>query len=170
MSAPVIVNFREEFRTQLNEIFFETSSKKKFKDSKEQQAFLWKYVGFYLSHYAQYAWLSIQDGRVLGYVLGMARTIDADLYAIQPHLKAFEEHFQLYPAHLHVNCHSEAQGKGIGKALVQKFLGQLTAEKISGLHIMTGPTSGNKIFYQKLGFAFEVEKNSILLMGLKLHE
>lgn len=168
MSTPVIINFKEEFRGQLSEIFFETSTKKDFKDQKEKDAFLWKYVGFYLSHYSEYAWLAIQDGKLLGYVLGMPKTEDPDLYVIQPHLKAFQEHFKTYPAHLHVNCHASARGMGIGKSLVLKILGQLKDQKIPGLHIMTGPTSDNKVFYQKLGFDYEIEMNSILLMGTRL--
>lgn len=168
MSAPVVVNFKEELREQLTEIFFESSTKKDFKDQKEKDAFFWKYVGFYLSHYSEYAWLAIQDGKLLGYVLGMPATNNSDLYAIQPHLEAFKEYFKSYPAHLHVNCHINARGKGIGKLLVLKLLEQLKDENVQGLHIMTGPTAKNKVFYQKLGFNFEVEINSILLMGILL--
>lgn len=168
MSATVILNFKTEFRSQLNEIFFETSTKKDFKDATEKEAFLWKYVGFYLKHYEKYAWIAVQDGKVLGYVLGMPSTVDHDLYAIQPHLMAFEEYFKTFPAHLHINCHADARGKGIGKQLVQKLLEQLRAEKVPGLHIMTGPASDNKNFYKKLGFDFEVEKSSILLMGIRI--
>ena len=168
MSAVVIVNFAEEFRSQLSEIFFETSTKKEFKDQKEKDVFFEKYVGFYLSHYSEYAWLAVQEGKLLGYVLGMPKTQDPSLYAIQPHLQAFEEHFNAYPAHLHVNCHVDARGKGVGKMLVQKLLGQLKDQNVSGLHIMTGPTSDNKVFYQKLGFDYEVEMNSILLLGIRI--
>ena len=163
-----MVNFSEEFRPQLSEIFFETSTKKEFKDQKEKDALFWKYVGFYLSHYSQYAWLAVQEGKLLGYVLGMPSTQDPSLYAIQPHLPAFEEHFKTYPAHLHVNCHVDARGKGVGKMLVQKLLCQLKDQNVSGLHIMTGPTSDNKDFYQKLGFDYAVELNLILLLGIRI--
>jgi GNAT superfamily N-acetyltransferase len=168
MSAPVIINFREEFSVHLAEIFFETSTNKTFKDQNERDAFYWKYVGFYLSHFPEYAWLALQDEKVLGYVLGMPSTENPDLYAIQPHLKAFQEHFKLYPAHLHVNCHVDARGQGVGKMLVQKLINQLKAQKIPGLHIMTGATSDNKNFYQKLGFDYEIEMNSILLKGIRI--
>jgi GNAT superfamily N-acetyltransferase len=167
MSAVVIVDFSEEFRPQLAEIFFETSTKKEFKDQKEKDVFYWKYVGFYLSHYSEFAWLAVQEGKLLGYVLGIPKTQELSLYAIQPHLQAFEEHFKTYPAHLHVNCHVDARGKGVGKMLVLKLLGQLKDRKIPGLHIMTGPTSDNKNFYRKLGFDYEIEMNSILFMGIK---
>jgi hypothetical protein len=51
--------------------------------------------------------------------------------------------------------------------LVQKLLGQLKDRKIPGLHIMTGPNSENKVFYQKLGFDYEIEMNLILFMGIQ---
>jgi GNAT superfamily N-acetyltransferase len=174
MSEIVILNFKHplisqgDFKEQLSEIFFETSTKKEFKDSQEKDIFFWKYVGFYLSHYPEYAWLAVQEGKVLGYVLGMPFTQDPSLFAIQPHLLAFSHEFKNYPAHLHINCHHEARGKGVGKRLVHTLLGQLKAQNIPGLHIMTGMDSENKLFYQKLGFEHEIVMNSILLMGLKI--
>ena len=174
MSETVIINFKHplilqsDFKDQLSEIFFEASAKKEFKDQKEKDVFFWKYVGFYLSHYPEYAWLAVQDGKVLGYVLGMPFTQDPSLYAIQPHLQAFQEHFKTYSAHLHVNCHVNARGHGVGKKLVLQLMDQLKDQKVPGLHIMTAPDSDNKIFYQKLGFDFEVVLNSILLMGTRI--
>lgn len=174
MSEIIVLNFKHplisqgDFKDQLSEIFFEASTKKEFKDQKEKDGFHWKYVGFYLSHYPEYAWLAVQDGKVLGYVLGMPFTQDPSLYDIQPHLKPFQDHFKDYPAHLHVNCHVDVRGKGVGKLLVLKLLEQLRDQKVPGIHIMTGPQSDNRVFYRKLGFGFEVEVNSILLMGIRL--
>lgn len=174
MSEIVILNFKDpriqlgDFRSQVDEIFFESSSKKDFKDAQEKAAFNWKYLGFYLAHYPEYAWLALQEGKVLGYILGMPFTHDPSLYGIQPHLKAFEEQFQNFPAHLHINCLHEARGKGIGKQLTLRLLNQLQGQGIKGLHIMTGPLSENRHFYEKLGFDFTLEKNGILLMGKTL--
>jgi len=173
MSEIIVLNLKHplisqiDYQHQLSEIFFEASTKKDFINQKEKDDFHWKYLGFYLSHYAEYAWLAVQAGQVLGYVLGMPFTLDPSLYGIQPHLKAFQEHFKTYPAHLHINCRPNVRGQGVGKVLVKKLLGQLQEQRVSGLHIMTGPASANKIFYQKLGFDFEVELNGILLMGIK---
>ena len=153
---------------QIENIFFETSTKKDFKDQKERDQFKWKYLGYYLSHYPQYAWIAVKEEQVLGYLIGMPFTQDHSLYQLQPHLKAFESHFQAYPAHLHINCHPLAQGQGVGRGLVSKFIQQLKFEKVPGLHIMTGPASDNRKFYQKLGFDFEVTANSILLMGIRI--
>ncbi len=174
MSEIVILNFKDpriqlgDYKFQAEEIFFESSTKKDFKDAQEKTAFVWKYLRFYLAHYPEYAWIAVQEGKVLGYVLGMPFTQDPTLYQIQPHLRAFEDHFLMFPSHLHINCHHEARGKGIGKILTIKLLEQLRGQGIQGIHIMTGPHSENRYFYEKLGFDFKAEKNGILLMGKTL--
>ncbi len=174
MSETLIINFKHpliqqaDFFEQVREIFFESSSKKEFKNLQEKNQFEWKYLGFYLGHYPAYAWVAIENDKVLGYVLGMPWTQDPTLYEIQPHLKAFENLYSDFPAHLHINCHSQSRGKGIGKILVKKCLGQMIENNILGLHIMTGPASDNRVFYQKLGFSFVKELNSILFMGIRI--
>lgn len=174
MSEIVIFNFKDprvqliDCKYQVSEIFFESSTKKDFKDQQEKDAFEWKYLGFYLSHYPEYTWIAVQNKQVLGYVVGMPFTQDPSLYAIQPHLKAFEEHFKTFPAHLHINCHANSRGMGVGKKLVTVLLDQLKKEGVAGLHIMTGVASENRFFYQKLGFEVEVSQGSILLQGIRL--
>lgn len=174
MSEIIILNYKDpriqlgDYRTQMDEIFFEASTKKKFKDIKEKEAFNWKYLGFYLSHYPEFAWLALKDDKVLGYVVGMPFTQDPSLYQIQPHLIPFADEFKSFPAHLHINCHESSRGLGIGKSLTLKLIEQLKSQHIPGLHIMTGPKSENQMFYSKLGFDHHVEKNAILLMGKAL--
>lgn len=171
MSEIVVFNFKHpfisqhHFEDQVAEIFFASSTKKVFETQKEKDDFFWKYVGFYLAYYPEYAWLAVKEGRVLGYVFGMPFTQDPSLYLIQPHLKAFEEYFKTYPAHLHINCHESSRGQGVGKLLVEKLWQQLVSEGSIGLHIMTGPESENRKFYQKLGFGFELVNKGILFMG-----
>ncbi len=167
MSA-TIIPYHPQYKLQVEEIFFESSTKKEFKDQAEKIEFEWKYLGFYLTHFSQYAWLAIYEGKVLGYVIGMPHTNDPELNHIQPHLKAFEEQFKLFPAHLHINCHHETRGKGIGKALILRLIAQLRVEKISGLHIMTDTTSENRFFYQRLGFDFEFVSGHVLFMGIRI--
>lgn len=174
MSEIIIFNFKDprvqigDFVSQVSEIFFESSTKKEFKNKAERDAFEWKYLGFYLSHYPEYAWIAVKGEKVLGYVLGMPFSQDPSLYQIQPHMIAFEDYFELYPAHLHINCHADSRGQGVGKLLVLKLLNQLKNEGVSGLHIMTGSQSENRFFYQKLGFDFEAQDGSILLQGIRL--
>lgn len=157
-----------DYRSQIDEIFFEASTKKEFKDTQEKDAFNWKYLGFYLAHYPEFAWIAVKDQTVLGYVVGMPFTQDPSLYQIQPHLLPFAEEFKTYPAHLHINCHESSRGMGVGKELTLTLIEQLKAQGVKGLHIMTGPASDNRAFYVKLGFNFEQTKNSILLMGRSL--
>lgn len=178
MSETIIISFKdpgiqlEDYKGQVSEIFFESSSRKDFKDQKDKDAFEWKYLGFYLCHYPEYAWLALKEGKALGYVLGMPFSQDPSLYQIQPHLKVFQEYFQKYPGHLHINCLAASRGLGIGSQLVNAFEKQLQMTGIRGLHIMTGPDSRNRAFYRRLGFDFEVELEfegaPILFMGKSL--
>lgn len=165
--------FEEKHLLEVKEIFFESSTRKSFKDEAEKGAFFYKYVGFYLKHYPDYAFVAYAD-RVLGYVVGAPETLEEELLLIQPHLLSFKDYFTEYPAHLHINCHSEARGMGVGQQLVSELLKRLEASKIKGLHIMTGADARNKSFYHRLGFTFEVIENfqgsPILFMGKSLME
>lgn len=161
----------KEISSQLDEIFFESSMKKEFRDEAERKEFQWKYLGFYLAHYPEYVWVAYSK-KVLGYVLGMPVTKNPDLYKIQPHLKPFEDLFEKYPAHLHINCHFEARGLGVGSKLILAFEAQMRSLNLAGVHILTAPNSLNRSFYLKNGFTFESERlfgqNPILFMGRNL--
>lgn len=172
MSASLVV-FEEKYLPDVRAIFFETSTKKDFKDEEEKENFFYKYLGFYLEHFPHLAWVA-WDQKVLGYVVAAPVSETEDLEKIQPHLKAFAAHFRNYPAHLHINCHPESQGKGIGGQLVKKVVSELKSMKVPGLHIMTGVDATNQSFYKKLGFDYSVKENfhgsTILLMGKRLSE
>ena len=170
MSAS-IVPYEEKFLPQIRDIFFESSTKKSFKDEAERDAFFYKYLGFYLKYYPHLAWVALDD-RVLGYVVSAPISSSEEIDTIQPHLKTFERYFSQYPGHLHINCHHEARGKGIGGMLVAKVIQEFKTLKIAGIHIITGPDALNKNFYKKLGFdqqAVESFQGSpILFMGKRL--
>lgn len=167
MPEIMIRPFGPEFEAEVREIFFESSTRKDFRDHAEKEAFYQKYVGFYLSHYPDYCWVALND-RVLGYVLGMPKTADQRLEAIQPHLAKFEDLFERFPGHLHINCHQASRGQGVGALLVSKMIQELAQKGLPGLHIMTGAESRNRSFYQRLGFNYEVVREGILFMGRPL--
>ncbi len=171
MSATLAL-FRSQDVPGIKEIFFETSSKKEFKDDEEREKFFWKYVGFYLQHYPQYAFVALDQNQVLGYVVAMPESDNEALFKIQPHMPLFKEFFKEYPGHLHINLHHTARGLGLGSKLLIECEKTLQTTKITGLHIMTGPTSRNQSFYLKLGFMAQVELNfhgsPIVLMGKSL--
>lgn len=174
MSATVVpyLSVKGKVEEELKEIFFESSTKKEFKDEAEKEAFYFKYLGFYLSHYPELAWVALQKEKVLGYVVVAPETNTSELQKIQPHLSVFHKDSEKFPAHLHINCHFESRGMGVGKALVETVIDALKTKNIKGLHIMTGPASKNRSFYKKLGFEYETESNfhgsPILFMGKSL--
>lgn len=156
---------------ELREIFFESSTRKEFADEEEKENFFYKYVGVYLKHFPEYLWVA-REGRILGYMAGSPVTDEGELLRVQPHLPVFQKFFTNYPAHLHVNFHPDARGMGLGSKLFSQLEKQFQEAGIRGVHIMTGPDSRNKIFYQRLGFDFEVtldfRGSPILLMGKRL--
>ncbi|HZS35116.1 MAG TPA: hypothetical protein VFC42_17255 [Methylomirabilota bacterium] len=56
-----------------------------------------------------------------------------------------------YPAHLHMNVGAASRGRGIGAALLTRFLGDLVSTGIGGVHLLCGP--GPRAFYLRAGFA-----------------
>lgn len=170
MSA-LIVPYESKYLPEVREIFFESSTRKEFKSEEEKEAFFYKYVGLYLKHYPEFALIAVTD-RVLGYIVGAPESSTEELYQVQPHLKNFASHYQKYPAHLHINCHHDARGMGVGGMLVANLEERFKTHKIHGFHIMTGPNAKNKSFYKKLGFDYEVvedfQGSPILLMGRDL--
>lgn len=170
MSA-TIVQFENKFLSEVKEIFFESSTKKTFKDDAEKGLFFEKYLGHYLRNHPSLCLVAVSD-RVLGYVVAAPDSEGEELNKLQPHLETFKKHFVKYPAHLHINCHFESRGLGVGGQLIKAVEALLRSQGISGLHIMTGPDSPNQSFYKKLGFDFQTELNfqgsSILFMGKSL--
>lgn len=169
----LIVQFQNKHHSEVREIFFESSTKKDFKDDSDKEAFFEKYVGFYLRHYPELCFVA-ESNRVLGYVVASSHSTREDLLKLQPHLEMFRDYLELYPGHLHINCHYESRGLGIGGKLISVVEQTFNRLNISGWHIMTGPTSMNRNFYRKLGLDFEVEINfhgsGILLMGKSLSD
>ncbi len=170
MSA-LIGPYDPSMNEEVREIFFESSTKKSFKDAADKEVFYEKYLGFYLRHYPDLAFVAV-DTRVLGYVVVAPESEGEELTALQPHLKTFAAFLRDYPAHLHINCHHESRGLGLGSRLILEVEKKLQSLNIHGLHIMTDSNAANKNFYKKLGFDFQTELNfqssAILFMGKSL--
>lgn len=167
MSA-TLKNFTLDFKNEVEEIFFESSAKKDFKTPEEKEAFYYKYLGFYLDKYPDLA-LVAEGQRVLGYTVGALDSKDHDLQKLQPHLNLFQEFFDKFPAHLHINCHALSRGMGIGSLLIKELEKLFKMHGAIGYHIMTSPDARSQDFYRKLGLNFEVIREfnggQILFMG-----
>lgn len=58
-----------------------------------------------------------------------------------------------FPAHLHIDLLPEAQGRGLGRALIRVLLGELRARGVPGVQLRYGETNhGAGAFYRRLGF------------------
>ncbi|MFA9432717.1 GNAT family N-acetyltransferase [Egicoccus sp. AB-alg2] len=58
-----------------------------------------------------------------------------------------------YPAHLHVDLLPEAQGQGLGRALVERFCAEVAAAGAPGVHLGVAASNlGAQAFYRRLGF------------------
>lgn len=153
--------------SRLEEIFFITASIQNFSSEETRARFKYKYLSSYMEKFPDFVLVALKAGRILGYCLGAPKT-DESFYALQPHLELFNDLYERFPAHLHINLHPEAQGLGIGQKLFTAWEG-LVCNKVIGLHIMTGPESRNVSFYRRLGLSTEevrkYQGHDILFMG-----
>jgi len=172
MSAVIIKRGIPNDINSLSEIFYESSTKKKFESESQKQDFFEKYLGFYLKNDPTLCFYAENAGVTIGYCVGMLQTAGAELFEKQPHLRIFQDHYVKFPTHLHMNCDYRYRGQGLGSKLLLAFEQEIAGRNISGLHIMTSSDSPNVSFYQKAGFAFRDERewfgSRILFMGKKL--
>ncbi len=77
-----------------------------------------------------------------------------------------------HPAHLHIDLLPHAQGRGLGRRLVEHLLVQFGARGVAGVHLgVSTRNPGAVAFYRRLGFSELVEPEAGatgLTMGLRL--
>jgi GNAT superfamily N-acetyltransferase len=107
----------------------------------------------------RYGW-TVDTRRFVRRALGLARAVEerfpADLLAT---LSA------RYPAHLHMNVAAGSRGRGLGAALVERYLGALRETDAPGVHLFCG--AGPLGFYRRQGF--EELASLELLDGFRLY-
>jgi len=194
LSLGQIQGDREPYYQQALNIFWETSQQEGFASQKEEEQYLRKYFQYYwelepelfllaidpsLSHNQtlsdnQSSQVSAANiGTVLGYVCAVADTRNhLELYDLASHIPLFDDLYQEYPAHLHINLTAQAQGKGLGGLLIGDLETRLQALGVGGLHLVTGSNARNQSFYARCGFEHQVIRGSgpvkALFMGKKL--
>ncbi len=71
-----------------------------------------------------------------------------------------------YPAHLHIDLLPEAQGRGWGGKLMERFLEALRAKGVPGVHLGVGKRNAKAIgFYERLGFEKLLDAENWLAYG-----
>jgi ribosomal protein S18 acetylase RimI-like enzyme len=74
-----------------------------------------------------------------------------------------------YPSHLHIDLLPEAQGRGLGRAMMQRLLDALAAAGSPGVHLGVGRANENAIaFYLRLGFVEIVRSAGALTLARPL--
>lgn len=135
-------------------IFFETSGRSRFESEEARAAFRERWLGRYLTHYPEAAFVALADGdEVVGYLVGCfddpARNhhfSDISYFADFAHLT------RNFPAHLHINLTANWRGQGIGKRLVSAFATDAAQRGAPGMHVITGEGDRNNRFYAACGF------------------
>lgn len=74
-----------------------------------------------------------------------------------------------YPAHLHIDLLPAAQGKGLGRVLIDTMLQALAVEGVPGLHLGVDPRNVSAVgFYERVGFVPLPSKPDVVLLGIRL--
>lgn len=158
---------------QVQEIFYESSSKKTFSSINERADFQYKYLDLYKIKYPGIFFVYKEKDRVLGYICGAIDcNKDLELNELNPHFEKFKNCFNDYPAELHINCHVDSRGMGIGSQLIAYFENKLKEINICGVHLITAPEAKNVNFYRKNQYSFETNRDingaNLLLLGKSL--
>ncbi|AEC01975.1 GNAT family N-acetyltransferase [Parasphaerochaeta coccoides] len=74
-----------------------------------------------------------------------------------------------YPAHLHINILPSLQGRGIGRRLMENWLGKAEEKHLQGVHFGVDARNKSAIgFYGHLGFTVLENTDHSLIFGMKL--
>ncbi len=138
----------------IEEIFFLSSSERTFDTDDARQRFLEAWTGYYRESEPDGILLYLApDGRVAGYLTGCRDSRTATrLYADIDSYRVFEDQFDTYPAHFHVNCHPDHRNRRIGGRLVEAFLDDCRGRGLTGVHVVTAEGARNIGFYRRCGF------------------
>ncbi len=146
---------------QVEELFFDASSLKKFDNEGHKSSFYKRWCGNYLTYFPNTCYLLLdQNFNLLSYFLACADTRGAKEknYDI-PTYDLFANEQVLYPAHLHMNTHRDFRGLGLGELILNLSIADLIKKKIlsrnHGLFLVTEKTERNYRFYRRQNFLFE---------------
>ncbi len=146
---------RAAITAAITAIFFETSATQSFADEATRAAFKERWLGRYLTHDGQHVLVAVNEaGQAIGYLVGaFDDPAVAERFSDLAFMRAFAELTADYPAHLHVNVTASARGQRIGERLVERFVDDVRAARLPGVHVVTGRGVRNVGFYTRLGFA-----------------
>ncbi len=146
----------------LESVFFLSSARRRFDTPADRARFFETWTGWHRRAAPGDILLWMEGGRALGYLTGCRDSAGAaELFDTVPDYALFADLFDRFPAHLHVNVHPDARGRGIGARLVEAF----AADCGTGLHVVTAAGARNAAFYARCGFTHAVERKGLLFLG-----
>ena len=93
------------------------------------------------------------DGRAVGYLAGcLENPITLNHFNDIAYFRSIEDICRDYPAHLHVNVAKRYRNRGLGTALVGRFVEWAKLHSLEGIHLVTSSTARSIPFYRRLGF------------------
>lgn len=143
-----------EIRAKIKEIFFLSSRRGNVLRGVAREQFFGCWADYYLDNIPDQTLLFKTPSRgIAGYLTGCfnsaaARPLYRDLFYYQ----AFDKWYKQYPAHFHVNCHPNFRSQGIGRVLVETFVGYASQAGAVGVHLVTGTRARNRRFYERQKF------------------
>lgn len=145
---------RQRLMADIDHVFFSSSNTQSFESDAAKAAFHTRWLGRYLQHFPQYAFLARDSARrAIGYVVGSVADPARDpIFSDLPFLAAFAEASARYPAHLHVNLVERWRGQGLGARLIEAFSDAARREGAPGVHVVTQRGARNVRFYHANGF------------------
>lgn len=162
-------------KTPLKEIFFLSADPRNVTtDAAKNEAFFNKWTSYYFEQRPDWILLAWEENRLLAYLMCEPDSARALEYfaKVNPSYSVFKDLFVPFPAHLHMNAHPEARGRGIGGQLIETTAERLRQKSVPGLHLITSPSQRNTQFYRKNGFTHEVLRDwkgyPLLFMGKKI--
>jgi GNAT superfamily N-acetyltransferase len=141
----------------LDAVFFAASNTQTFADAAERARFRERWLGRYLTHDSQWAYVAASGGeRVAGYLVASLddpalapRFSDLAYFARLAHLT------KRFPAHLHINLAPSFRGAGTGSRLINQFITDARGAGAPGAHVVTSRGARNAGFYLRNGFREE---------------
>ncbi|MBU2581187.1 MAG: GNAT family N-acetyltransferase [Alphaproteobacteria bacterium] len=156
--APTVARLAEspeiaDFSKQLDDIFFTSSATKSFASDDERRAFRWRWLGRYLDADSDWFYVAVSGNRLVGYLAGaIDDPAQSGRFKDIAYFTEISAETGKYPAHLHVNVVEGFRSGGVGSRLIERFVSDLRAANIRGVHLVTGRHSRNIPFYLKNGF------------------
>ena len=158
----------------IDDIFFQSSAKRDFCGQEERQAFREMSLNRYIEKHRSSFFVALDaDGRAVGYLAGcLENSITLGQFNDVAYFRSIEDICRDYPAHLHVNVAEGYRNRGLGTALVGRFVEWTKLHSVKGIHLVTSSTARSIPFYRRSGFiqlrTFPWNSGISVCMGRKL--